>query len=1225
MSESQPGPGPQKSQHELTSGQGQEGKELERRGQGTVAVLDREESAGGVVDIFTPQSEPSEPGPGKELLPVDQHSKEVVVPDNASKELIVPEEHSKEIVPTAQGDERITGVIAGVTENAERQSALVSAEKKYDADSVKKAGWIRRMLRGIARHDIAREGILFKNRSDAAKKIKETHRLYDMNEEQWEDLSASHIQRILDDRGIGEMMDEKAGERQVKLESQAGGKEIRGVIDGLVVEYVRDYKGKYDSPDGKASMQEEMRRRMAELAKDNPDVQALLGEGEAYMSNIVDIAEAVRQRVSHEQGIQDVLAKVDIITARLDPGARTELKMTKPQKAFEWIQKHTLGIGNGTNLALAAAVTYGALSYAAKTGGNIATRAVTFGLFAGASVGIGFMQEKFRLRAERAQVQREAELGYQGEGSSKRREMLVGSLNEMKNVTVLIDDLRGFRDEENNYEVTADNFGALLTRAAEASARRDLSSAERRAFLSFSGETEVQNAEERRQLFLETVHARKALRDYYESNNLSNDSKTYGKNFNEFYESMKVGIEAGMMKQAAEADKEFAQESTRKAFWKGVQIAGFGFVGGQIARGVMGFASEHIQNAYEATTGRNLNADTATLFAWSWHALRNTLPQPSTPNVSPPNFVDQSLSHGGNFKLDDKLSFVENGNGTMTIKGPNGLQLDGLQRDADGPLTKDSWDRVRDAGLEGSESTREIPDGTKSKNVSVKKFTKEFGTKVHRHWFDNDTPTKFENRPHVERSLILSRNSDGDIVYSMRVDGNSEAFHGGKNADFKNGKFKLALSMTRDTQSTPILINAERDGNVIRAVIDKDDPVAKLFNGKGDNVEFNGKYAELAQMKGRDGKGALNMWSLATDSGPGSVSKIPIEIPATKEVGDMTIFMKTPEVVPPETTTPELDLLFVYPPYRTGLRGSGKRGEERSSGGEKGPDGDGSSPKEKEKSVDGGGTSGASEAKSENKEDEPSILNLARALSDLKAASHEAEEEFTKSGESEAFREKAKKAAERQIAVNKVKQEVARREKQREEQKKQEEAKKKSTAEKESKDQASQPPVPPEQTTSSEQGDAKTEQQPTQPEQKKTEAGEKGAEQQASAEQQQQPKPQRTTPASNRTTRGSTVTGTSAVDETEQEKGGSGAEVRYGALETDPLYVSINKRLGGITKELSSIRNRVRDMKNSQGIDAIPQELLNRERELAKQKKTALQQLHDRRLALVAEAEQRAA
>lgn len=862
---------------------------------------------------------------GKELAVPDAHGKEVAIPEpEHSKELAVPEKAEEEEVP--QKDDVIRVAVAGTTEKAERQSVLMSAEKAYDAEMAAPGNVVRKFVRKIIKGDIGRELIQLLGRRKAEQEIAETHRLYGMDEAQWQETVKGNLQRVIDDAEVGEMMDTKAGEFSKKLEAGEG-KEIRGVIDSLVTKYVTDYEKYKGDQNAKDSLQQEARRQIAELAKSNPDIAKLLGESEAYMIDVVNIAEAVRQRIDHENGIKDVLGKVEIITARLDPGARTVMKETLNTKAFDALAK--VGGLNGTAgiiLGSAAAIAWGV----ARTGGQSAFRNLTkigipwtpFGVSLGAGV-IGRLQEKSRLAHERAQIQREEESGYQGAEGTKRRQELLNTLNNMQNATVLTEALRTYRGSGTSEKPEAgaeyvidskEKFDALLRTAVDASARRDLSSSDERAYLAFSGETEAQNAPERRALFLETVHARSALRKYYEGQG--------HKDFDAVYEQLKAGAEEALRKEAEAKDVEYKDYSTRKAIQKGLTTMA---VGGFLAFGaheVSGFVSDKVQNVFEWAINANPNAPYSTVLAGAAKLIDQNLVHPNRVNVGAPTYgPDKSLPGGGVLKLDDRLSFDP---ANHTLKGPNGLDISGINQNADGTFDQASIDKLHAAGVEYTPQTGSINVPGKAQST-LAEFAQKHGTKVHRKWWDNNTKAYDKNELRMDIQKI--KGSDGKTIFRVLMNRMKpgDSYHDDKSSNMADNGM-LQISLSRETQGMPTEIAFNKDGYVDFSETSNAE-YYQMFteNASTDSEMFRGGYLEAAEQVGVGKDGIPEMASRATIVGTNSAKFMEVPTSGSKSVEGMSIFLK--ESAAPENGTIDIDTWFVPVPYRSGLRENGPKPE----------------------------------------------------------------------------------------------------------------------------------------------------------------------------------------------------------------------------------------------------------------------------------------------------------
>ena len=77
---------------------------------------------------------------------------------------------------------------------------------------------------------------LLRNRQYAGA-IEDTGRLDDMTVDQWRQVEAEGIQRVIDDEGTNELVNQRDGERRDALTEQEDG-EVRGLMNRLLTDYV---------------------------------------------------------------------------------------------------------------------------------------------------------------------------------------------------------------------------------------------------------------------------------------------------------------------------------------------------------------------------------------------------------------------------------------------------------------------------------------------------------------------------------------------------------------------------------------------------------------------------------------------------------------------------------------------------------------------------------------------------------------------------------------------------------------------------------------------------------------------------------------------------------------------------------------------------------------------------------------------------------------------------
>ena len=749
-----------------------------------------------------------------------------------------------------QPNERIKLVISGLTEGVEMQSARETSHRELDERMARGGNRLRRFVRGMIHGNVLREFHLLRNRQQAGLRIEDTGRLDDMTADQWRQVEAESIQRVIDDDGTNELVNQRDGERRDTLTPAQDG-EIRSAMNSLLTDYVN---GNID----RANLQEAARRRLMDLAAGSDNVAGLIGEGSVYMSNIVDIADAVRSQVTHERGIAEVLSQVDIVTARLNTGVNTEVRSGRVTRILDRIQDtHLGGLVNGTNVALGLAIAYG---FGVGTAKGLMGKATRLGVFSAGAGVLAYGQERLRLRHERAQVGREAAMSENVNGTERRRR-LAETLYDMRDASVLTEAMRSRRNNAGEYEITDQaGFDTLLMASLETTARMDLSAANRADYIRFSSREAIQR--ERREMMLERFRARAALRQYWDTH-LVNDPRFAGAtSFDDFFSNSVEAAQTAMVTDTENKDTAYNRLSRHYGLKRAGQAllfgAAYGLVFGEVAAHV-GPHSADSQGSIDAIrdTDRSVANKTPLGSVIDWFRHRNDSAAGSaahgfnTHNVGPNTVVN----------IDDRYTFTQIGN-EATVQGPNGQVFANLELNPDGSLTDAAQAKLRGAGVLYSDHTEYLKGngGAKTVDVPLKDYVAEHGTKVHRHWFDNDTKVFDKN----ELKLDLKTNANGDYVYDAARMVKGGSFHDGRQANMVFDNMKLLISPERGVQATPIVLDVDAHGQVI---IPKNSPVAQFFEMRGGKPVFTGAYAEMAQVDGVAKDGSLNVTMLATDVG----------------------------------------------------------------------------------------------------------------------------------------------------------------------------------------------------------------------------------------------------------------------------------------------------------------------------------------------------------------------
>jgi len=157
-------------------------------------------------------------------------------------------------------------------------------------------------------------------------------------------------------------------------------------------------------------------------------------------------------------------------------------------------------------------------------------------------------------------------------------------------------------------------------------------------------------------------------------------------------------------------------------------------------------------------------------------------------------------------------------------------------------------------------------------------------------WADNDSSRPDKNELKLwwggEKGTGIDKN--GNFVFNIKQMAEEGSFH--KNAHWdpqnlmKEGKMKLLISLSQDTQNNVVEIPIDADGN---AIIDPHSEIGKIaFKNAGGQANFLGRFAEVAVMK--ENKGGAGMVDIiATHEGKGLDSVADIQPEYTDKITEI--------------------------------------------------------------------------------------------------------------------------------------------------------------------------------------------------------------------------------------------------------------------------------------------------------------------------------------------------
>lgn len=199
-------------------------------------------------------------------------------------------------------------------------------------------------------------------------------------------------------------------------------------------------------------------------------------------------------------------------------------------------------------------------------------------------------------------------------------------------------------------------------------------------------------------------------------------------------------------------------------------------------------------------------------------------------------------------------------------------------------------------------------------------------TSIHREfWYDNNTSAFDKNELRMDWGGADNTGIDKDGNYSFNVQHMTPngSFHDNNSANIqellKSGKIKVALSMTKGSQTKVFMVPLDKHGN---AIIDAKSYIGRsLFSTEHGHATFHGAYAETAQITGANAKGETTARILSTVVGDNKPKMASMTVPHhTLQHHEMyALTVNAPEVHTADLPT---EIPFVMPLY-------GRRGVER--------------------------------------------------------------------------------------------------------------------------------------------------------------------------------------------------------------------------------------------------------------------------------------------------------
>lgn len=672
-------------------------------------------------------------------------------------------------------------------------------------------------------------------------------------------------------------------------------------INGEVKKLVKDYASGLIDED---VFVEEKARIFSEIKGLKKDV---IDKGSLYASNLLEIAKESRQAFEHGTRLQDLDLDFEIIVGKARTGVRTEANFNSVDRIVEKLKNNRVGaLVNETTLATAVATAYTLTAGASRR--IASSRLAAWGTFGASTVlgsGLAMARESTRLEEERRQHGRERAKGKEFSAGDVRRAEMEKYRIETKDATTLTNELENLLyetkvDSEGNIvkqefrNLKPDQFKEAIVKLAEVRGRIRYSDQNHVDLIRYSDAKKVEV--ERTRMDLLSARSKVDLEKFLSSKTDLKDFLGDKADFNSALEDqISSFIEAETRlngDSSIEKKNELFSKMKRGRVAKvGLKTLFAGIAIGATAQEVASLFREHqigltesVEDWWRKSGNRAKDQDHYTALAALVHWIKGDLePRPLG--------VHEQIIGDNTYKITDNLELRNTSKGFDLYKHGD-LVSSGLV-DKNGQLVDHGLLQLRDRGILSTVNhhlvTQDVHRHIEGGGISPRDYLENKGYQGTKHitrdfWYDEDTPKVFEkNELKLWWGGVDGNGIDehGNFVYNIKHMSPDGSYHGKFSTDaqelIKEGKVKMLLSLSRDTQNQVFEVPIDQNGN---AIIDPNSEVGKLFfqNVNG-HAKFIGKFAEVAQMMGPDKNGVEHVRLLATDIGHGMDSiNAPIDV-----------------------------------------------------------------------------------------------------------------------------------------------------------------------------------------------------------------------------------------------------------------------------------------------------------------------------------------------------------
>jgi len=628
-----------------------------------------------------------------------------------------------------------------------------------------------------------------------------------------------------------------------------------------------------------------------------------------HTDNLFEIARQAKIAVEHGASIDAIDQEVEVIIGKAKIGVRTESKYSTVDRISAKIQSSKIGqFVNETTIATGVAIAY---SVTAGLFERLArSKALAWGTF-GASALIGGAvagaRESVQVEDERKQHSRERAKGKIMTPDMERRSEFEKVIYNTIPAKSLSESLRNISETI----ITPEEFFRAVAILADAESRIKLSDTERIDLLSYSDFKSIE--QERLTLDIARAEAKVKLRHLIESNTIT---LPYDESFDELYAST-LDVKSIELREGDTGmevrDRLFSKMKRKKVAGAVLKGVATGLVIGGAIQETAAFFNDTKDGLYERVVG--MGSDQTPKSVTALEGLRRWI-MGEEPGVRA--VTSAILPDGSTINLPAGVVLVAHPDvpGQFTFTKDGEIISEKIEF-KDGNLTQASEDLLQKAGVDVTESITHIEQPTQityTPQEAVKQHPDLF-TQIHRNfWYDNNTAAfdRNELKLHWGGENNTGIDANGNYAFNIgKMDPDGSTF---KNLSvdaqeaMREGKLKMLLSLSRDSQFNVVEVPIDSQGN---AIIDPKSNIAQLFfKNEGGHVTFVGKFAEVGHQITPGADGIAQYEVLATHTGAGvekvtEIGNVVVDTPVTSfGVLDQEPYVEPPMFLPVFGRTP---------------------------------------------------------------------------------------------------------------------------------------------------------------------------------------------------------------------------------------------------------------------------------------------------------------------------------